>query len=234
MDVGPVTVAYVAGLFSVLSVIWTSARGARTAREIESLKASLSESSSLRLEALKAQTAHRTAIDLANREARLERINAQLKLLYGPLYALTHASNRSWKAFRATCRPGGAFFGGHPPPTEGELREWRLWMTTVFMPLNLDMEKLVLSNMDLLVGDKIDDSLVELCAHVQAYKTVMVRWEQSDFSIHHAPMNFPSEEVREYVSINYASLRREQQSLLALTLETRAEGGTQQAPDLET
>jgi hypothetical protein len=217
MDISPLVGAYVAGLFSFVGVIWASARSARTAREVESLKATLSEASALRLEDRKAQSAHSAAVDLANRKSRLERVNSQLKLLYGPLYALTNASNRSWIAFRSTCRPSGAFFDSSSPPTESELKEWRLWMTTVFMPLNLEMEKLILSNMDLLVGDEIDSSLVELCAHVQAYKTVLRRWETQDFSVHHAPMDFPSEEVRKVVSTNFALLKQEQQALLELT-----------------
>jgi hypothetical protein len=226
MDVAPLAVAGVAGLFSIFSVVWTSTRGSRTAREVERLKASLSEASAARLEERKAQSAHRAALDLANRKSKLERINAQLKLLYGPLYALTNASNRSWEAFRSTCRPGGAFFSRSPPPTELELKEWRLWMTTVFMPLNLEMERLILSNMDLLVGNEIDGSLVEVCAHVQAYKTVMSRWEANDFSVHHAPMDFPGEEIRSYVSTNFATLKQEQQSLIALAFGAGADNDT--------
>src|SRR5262245_313463 len=36
----------------------------------------------------------------ARRKDRLERVNQQLKLLYGPLYALNQAGNLAWMAFR--------------------------------------------------------------------------------------------------------------------------------------
>lgn len=217
MDSTQVVLAYIAGLFSVLGVIWTSARAARTAREVERLRASLSEETASRLEEQKAQSAHRAALDLANRKSKLERVNAQLKHLYGPLYALANASKRSWDAFRSACRPGGEFFDRSPPPTELELKEWRLWMTTVFMPLDLEMERLILSNMDLLAEDEVDNSLVELCAHVEAYKTVISRWEKQDYSIHRTAINFPSKRLEAYVSGSFGRLMREQESLLRLT-----------------
>ena len=78
------------------------------------------------------------------------------------------------------------------------------------------MERIVLSNMDLLTGNQMDPCLIELCAHVQAYKTVLARWADKDFSFHHAPMDFPSEAIRGYASANFAALKKEQQALLAL------------------
>lgn len=225
METLPLIGAYITGLFSMFGVIWTSARGAKTSRELENLKAALGEAATLRIEGEKARTAHAIEVDLANRKGRLERVNSQLRLLYGPLHALSSASNRTWEAFRSVHRPGGEFFRDGDPPTEADLKAWRLWMSTVFMPLNLEMERIVLSNMDLLTGNKMDPCLIELCAHVQAYKTVLARWSEKDFSFHHAPMNFPSEAVQEYAVANFAELKQEQQDLLALALNEAEDSG---------
>lgn len=90
-------------------------------------------------------------------------------------------------------------------------------MTTVFMPLDLEMERLILSNMDLLAEDVVDSSLVELCAHVEAYKTVISRWQKEDYSVHRTAINFPSKRLEEYVSSSFARLMQQQESLLRTT-----------------
>jgi len=224
MNIIAIVGAYVTGLFSFLGVVWTSARAARTAKDIEVLKQSLGEQATLRVEEQKARNAHFAAIDLSNRKSRLDRINAQLKLLYGPLHALASASGRSWKIFRSMHGPKGSFFSSGETPTESDLHAWRLWMQTVFMPLNLEMEHLILSNMDLLVGIEMDECLIDLCAHVQSYKTILARWAERDFSVLHAPTNFPGEAIEQYAAQRFAELKKEQEELLDSTTNGRDRG----------
>jgi hypothetical protein len=88
-------------------------------------------------------------------------------------------------------------------------------MTTVFMPLNLEMERLVLQNVDLLFGEEMDESLLDLCAHVEAYKAVIERWKQRDYSVHTTRLNFPGEALRKYVKQRFVELKREQERLLS-------------------
>jgi hypothetical protein len=42
---------------------------------------------------------------IARRRDQLDRVNAQLRLFYGPLFALTRASATVWTQFRAQYRP---------------------------------------------------------------------------------------------------------------------------------
>ena len=58
---------------------------------------------------------------IARRKDRLERVNQQLKLLYGPLYALNESGGLAWSAFRSRTRPNVPFFGAKPAPNEPEL-----------------------------------------------------------------------------------------------------------------
>ena len=64
-------------------------------------------------------------IRLAQRSARLERVNKQLGDLYGQLFALSQASDRAWLAFRQKYRPGRTYFGEGASPTDEELQAWR-------------------------------------------------------------------------------------------------------------
>jgi hypothetical protein len=65
------------------------------------------------------------------------------------------------------------YFSNDPPPTEEDIQTWRLWMTTVFMPINLRIYELIVSKADLLIERDMPECLRELGAHVAAYQTVL-------------------------------------------------------------
>jgi hypothetical protein len=97
---------------------------------------------------------------LAQRSDQLARVSRQLSDFHGSLYALVNATEISWKAFRATHRPGGAFWGDPgDPPSEADAAAWRLGMSLVFMPLNRQMRDLVVTQAHLLDQDQVPDCL---------------------------------------------------------------------------
>ena len=150
---------------------------------------------------------------IVRRKDRLERINLQLKNLYGPLYATAHASEIAWQAFRSVYRPGKSFFRTQPPPNEEELAAWRLWMVEVFMPLNLRLERVIVDNGDLIMEKQMPDCLLRLCSHVAAYKPVMKRWQDGDYSEFLSLSPYP-EDLLEYVESCYSELKVKQAALL--------------------
>jgi hypothetical protein len=159
---------------------------------------------------------------VAQRKGRLDRVNQQLRLLYGPLYATDQAARTVWIQFRNKYRrEQKSFWGSAPPPTKEEAEAWRLWMTEVFMPLNLLLEKTIVENADLLIEERIPDCLLLLGAHVSAYKAVLKKWENQDYSEHTALVNYPWEDVAAYVEKSFTSLKQEQAKLLGL-LEGRS------------
>ena len=151
---------------------------------------------------------------LSQRNDKLDRVNKQLGELYGPLYALSNSSDISWKAFRSVNRPGKAYFGEGDPPTEEELKTWRLWITTVFMPTNQRMYELILSKSDLLIESQMPEALLLLCAHVTAYQAVLKRWENEDYSEYISLINYPSMMVLDYAKDSFQKLKSEQKTLL--------------------
>jgi hypothetical protein len=157
---------------------------------------------------------------IVRRKDRLERINLQLKNLYGPLYATAHASETAWQAFRSAYRPGKPFFYSTPPPNEEELVAWRLWMVEVFMPLNLRLEKVIVDNGDLIMERQMPDCLLRLCAHVAAYKPVIKKWQAADYSEHMSLSPYP-EDLLQYVESCYSTLKAKQSVLLG-SLKLRA------------
>jgi hypothetical protein len=153
------------------------------------------------------------SVRLENRKSRLKYISDQIQYLYGPLFSLTQASGRAWVSFRSRCRPGKAFFGQGSPPTEGELKEWRLWMSEVFMPLNLQMEKVIIENAHLIEGAGMPKSFQELLAHVEVYRAVLKKWELNDVSEHASYLNFPAD-LSSYVGTVFAALLERQTRII--------------------
>lgn len=150
---------------------------------------------------------------IARRRDRLDRINAQLKLLYGPLFALTQASGKAWNAFRREHRPDMPYFSKSRPPNDDELRTWCLWMTKTFMPLNRRMVEVIIGNADLLEGD-MPPAFLELVAHVAAYEAILAQWDIHDFTTYAPELPFPKQ-IEVVVQDAYNRLRRSHSELLS-------------------
>ncbi|MBE7436335.1 MAG: hypothetical protein HS100_20640 [Anaerolineales bacterium] len=152
---------------------------------------------------------------LSQRAERLQRINRQLGELYGPLFALNHASDIAWRAFRSKHRPNNAYyFGEGANPSDEELKVWRLWMSSVFMPINSQMYEILLTKSDLLIESEMPDCLLKLCAHVAAYKAVIQKWERKDYSEHTSLVNYPGQSLSMYTRESFQKLKVEQRRLL--------------------
>jgi hypothetical protein len=166
---------------------------------------------------------------LAQRKDRLDRVNRQLSELYGPLYALNAADSRLWSEFMHLHAPKSQAFWSltGKPPTDEQAEAWRLWMTTVFMPLNREMRNAVVDHADLLRdSDGMPKCLLDLCAHVAGYETVLERWRSGNFDTHKARdnvsvINFPVSELASYIDAAYLELKREQNALLRMRATAR-------------
>lgn len=153
---------------------------------------------------------------LAQRQERLARVNRQLSDFYGPLFAITEANSRIFEAFaQRHVRPDGRSpFDHEQPPTEEELAEWRLWVTTVFLPNIRVMRDLVVRHADLLREPEMPPLLLKLCAHVSGYEITAARWQQGRYDQHLSLVSFPSEAVAAYAQEGFTALKREQATLL--------------------
>ena len=93
-------------------------------------------------------------------------------------------------------------------------------MTTVFMPLNLEMRNVVIDHADLLRdADGMPDCLLDLCAHVAGYETVLERWRSGRFDPREprdntSVIDYPGDALTRYVNAAYFDLKREQSELL--------------------
>lgn len=151
---------------------------------------------------------------IMKRKDKLERINRQLKELYGPLLSLTSSSNASWIEFRKKYRNKTiSYFDQSDPPSEKEKEIWRTWISTVFQPINENIYNLILKNGDLIIENKFPEPLNNLCAHYESYKPIIAQWKNNDFNEHLALLLYPVD-ILVYAKKSYQILKSEQKKLI--------------------
>jgi hypothetical protein len=152
---------------------------------------------------------------LARRKDQLERVNEQLKLLDGPLFALNKATEITWVAFvKRYCNdPNFRTANNRIRPETQEI--WRHWMKNVFMPLNVQMAQVVTEHADLLEEEgEMPDCLKVLCTHVHGYKSALAAWEEKNYSEHMSLTAYP-QDLDAYVNTTYKMLKSRQAGLIA-------------------
>jgi hypothetical protein len=84
----------------------------------------------------------------------------------------------------------------------------------VFMPLNDFREEIIIKNAHLIREEIIPNCLLEFVAHVTAYKVVVKKWSNKDYSEGLSVNDFPGE-LLDYARCSYNSLKKEQLKLTA-------------------
>jgi hypothetical protein len=145
---------------------------------------------------------------LARRKDKLEHVNRRLNEFYGPLYVASQAGNI---AYRSLLKKQGKT-QSHPI-LDGEMKEWMLWMTTIFMPLNDVREKIIIEKAYLIVEEQMPHCLLDFVTHVVGYKAVLSKWAEGDYSERRSTIGWPPE-FDAYVAHSYAALKAQQTRLL--------------------
>lgn len=145
---------------------------------------------------------------MASHADRLRLVNQRLNEFYGPLYVATITGNI---AYRALLKKQGKT-QCHPIHDE-EMKEWVLWMTTIFMPLNDVREKIIIENAHLIVEEEMPQCLLDFVTHVVGYKALLTRWADGDYSERRSTIGWPPD-FDLYVARSYQALKAEQTRLL--------------------
>lgn len=145
---------------------------------------------------------------MARRADHLRLIDQRLNEFYGPLYVATVAGNIAYKSLlkkqgKAQC---------HPIRDE-DLKEWILWMKTIFMPLNDVREKIIIENAHLIIEEKMPQCLLDFVTHVVGYKALMAQWADGNYTERRSIIGWPPE-FDLYVEKSYKALKAEQTYLL--------------------
>jgi hypothetical protein len=145
---------------------------------------------------------------LARRRDKLRLVNKRLNEFYGPLYVASEAGNM---AYRSLLKRQGKLQSD--PITDDEMKEWMLWVKTIFMPLNDIREKIIIEKAYLIVEERMPQCLLDFVTHVVGYKAVLSKWAEGDYSERRSTIGWPPE-FDIYVKNSYAALKAEQTRLM--------------------
>jgi hypothetical protein len=145
---------------------------------------------------------------LARRKDKLDLVNRRLNEFYGPLYVASQAGNIAYRSLLNKQGKTQSF-----PILDSEMKEWMLWMTTIFMPLNDVREKIIIEKAYLVVEEQMPHCLLDFVTHVVGYKAVLAKWAEGDYSERRSTIGWPPE-FDLYVERSYAALKAEQTLLL--------------------
>ena len=149
---------------------------------------------------------------LARRRDKLDLVNKRLNEFYGPLYVASQAGNI---AYRSLLQKQG-MTQCHPIRDE-DMKEWVLWMKTIFMPLNDVREKIIIDKAYLIIEEQMPRCLLDFVTHVVGYKAVLSKWAEGDFGERRSTIGWPPE-FDGYVERSYKALKAEQTRLLHSSL----------------
>ena len=125
---------------------------------------------------------------LARHRDKLKLVNKRLNEFYGPLYVASEAGNI---AYRSLLKRQGK--ERSEPIRDSEMKEWMLWMTTIFMPLNDIREKIIIEKAYLIIEERMPQCLLDFVTHVVGYKAVLVKWAEGDYSERRSTIGWPPE-----------------------------------------
>ena len=149
-----------------------------------------------------------SSIILARRKDKLDLVNRRLNEFYGPLYIASQAGNIAYRSLLNKQGKTQSF-----PILDSEMKEWMLWMTTIFMPLNDEREKIIIKKAYLIVEEQMPQCLLDFVTHVVGYKAVVAKWAEGDYIERRSTIGWPPE-FDVYVERSYAALKAEQTYLL--------------------
>jgi hypothetical protein len=145
---------------------------------------------------------------LARRNDKLDLVNRRLNEFYGPLYVASRSGNIAYRSLLKKQGKTQSF-----PILDSEMKEWMLWMTTIFMPLNDIREKIIIEKAALIVEEQMPQCLLDFVTHVSGYKAVLAKWSEGDYSERRSTTGWPPE-FDIYVERSYATLKAQQTMLL--------------------
>lgn len=145
---------------------------------------------------------------LARRRDKLRLVNKRLNEFYGPLYVASQAGNI---AYRSLLKKQGKTQS--EPILDSEMKDWVLWMTTIFMPLNDIREKIIIEKAYLIIEEQMPRCLLDFVTHVVGYKALLTKWAEGDYTERRSTIGWPPE-FDVYVERSYSALKAEQTRLI--------------------
>jgi hypothetical protein len=152
---------------------------------------------------------------LLRRSERLRLITSQLNELYGPMYVITQTGQVLFKALRLKSQTQGRkFIDSDAPKSADDISEWRIWVEEVFMPLNEQLQQILIQKAHLIIEEEMPTCFKMFSAHHAGYKALVRKWHEGDFSEATSLIPYP-EDIISYAEQSYQVLKAKQMRMIA-------------------
>lgn len=152
-------------------------------------------------------------LENSKRQARLNLIDKRMSEFYGPLFISTQASRKAFKAMIQQLGPKSEEMLKSGKGEQELLRKWRIWLENVFMPINREIEKLIVNKAYLIQEEEMPTCMLDFITHVSAYKAGLSAWKEGEPLDIDSIIDYPKE-LDIYASKSYKNLKIEQLSLI--------------------
>jgi len=153
------------------------------------------------------------SLRLSRRSEALERVNQQLGLLYGPLRMLRFAGQTGFQTFKQKYFPDRPeLFWKGIQPTDDAYEAWRVWLKFTLMPVNKQIERLLLEHGALIEGNEIPQAILDFFAHVSALEATIAQWDQGNYKDFKSEIRYPTE-FNSHVEDTYKRLLKRRSKL---------------------
>jgi hypothetical protein len=155
---------------------------------------------------------------IEERKARIERVNRQLELFYGPLLACVSATASAKRAMikqmlgSEGIREESLHAAVKRDPTIQ--KAYQQWMELVLQPLNERAAKVVIENIDLLEGSSIQKDLLQLVSHVAANRVLISSWKDANSALSFSSAIPYPDRLEEFIGREFSKMKRIQADLL--------------------
>ena len=161
--------------------------------------------------------AYVSAIAAESRRRRLDRIDQQIRELYGPLLILAITNDGAWIAFEKSAEnmPGSLdqYYSRFWRMETPEQTHWRNWVEHVFTPLNDEMTQTIKKHAHLVDGRSFPETFAVLAGHLGGVKAMVAEWNAGQFNLFGPPERYPKA-LRKDVEDAFNRCLRRQSDLL--------------------
>lgn len=153
---------------------------------------------------------------------RLDRIEKQLQLLYGPIYALILSRQKSWELFSSkfdmnTWFRGENYVGQKIP--DSDLEPWKRWIKFEAQNTNSKIHDIIVNHSDLIIGYEMPECFTKFINHFAEYKWIVEKWDNNDDKIFFSDKKYPHKELEFYIKTSFLKLKYTQFNLQGYAFE---------------
>lgn len=146
------------------------------------------------------------------KETELSFVESQLRDLYAPLRAISHANENTYSKYASVYSEVIKKLNAGETLSSGEARNWLLWNTNVFQPANRRMRDIMLSNAHLFRTGELPPTVLDFISHVESYEALISTLNPDELKLSNEIVHYPVGFV-DVIADDYAAVVKRYQKL---------------------